>query len=554
MESNKVVLEEEEEQLSSSEKRRLLGFFLAKYILIFVIWIFMFLHGFAFSYPQRMGLLQIIGALIMVVVFMNNKTNIAELYGIKFNPYGDFTSNIAAIVTFVNNFLIYMIKSVYIIIGVFIVFNLIGHSVELHKIENILEAITSYTTFYHSIKDRWVPLMFIVVGIPLFVILLFHVIGFIITHLKLLLGLTVTNHFVKKPKEDPGSVIQWYNFGYEIYRPIYDLMNIKITSIRDFGKSILVIGSLLSIIVGTVAVVRKPREGFDEDTVISYMDNQMAIRWVIVVILIIQLLLDLKTKTLPQILENRPEDQIKGDTDWKTFKKGFTTKTIKDAFKLVATYINAILDQSAVDQMSAMLGDSNGNSSGNDDKGTGGEDKGSEEKGGEGKKGDKKVSSELRARIGELTRKKCWDNVVKKDKEGDLKDAYKMIEDIKNHEKEKESLEKEKKKLDDKANNAQNEEKGKLNSQVKDKDEEIKKKDEEISQIQKEVEKILDQIEAAITEAKNDENKGKCDGLLEKKGKELKGKAEEIGKNVKKGVDNAVNSVKGKLGIGEKKE
>ena len=468
---------------------------------------------------------------------MNNKTNIAELYGIKFNPYGDFNSSIATVLSFVNNFFIYMIKSVYIILGVFIIFNLIGHSVELHSLENILEAITSYTTFFHSLNDSWGTVAFFIIGIPLFVILLFHVIGFILTHLKLLLGLTFTNHFVTKQIDDAKAKKpnEFVNVAYEIYRPIYELMNIKIKSARDFGKSILVIGSMISIIVGTVAVVRKPREGFSEDTIIGYMDNQMAIRWVIIVILIIQLLLDLKTKTLPDILRNDPSEQEKFQSDWKKFRADFSTKTIDNSVKLITTYINAVLDQSAVDQMRELMGDSGGGGDSGQESSEG-EENNEKSTGDKGEKGTK-VSSKLKESIGKITRNnKCWKNVVKKKKGGDLSKVYKIIKDIEKHEKDIEKHEKDIEKHEKEKEKLEGEKAGAKEKEIEDLAKKIKNSEGDITKLEGKVNKILEQIKKEIKQAEaSNEKDGQCDGFtdkVEKGAKELAGKVEKGAKEL----------------------
>lgn len=572
------VTEEEEPQMTSSEKKLMLGAFLIKYILLFVIWVVMFIHGFIPYTKQRILILKIIGLLIMVVVFMNNKTNIAETYGIRYNPYGNFTSTVNALVSFINNFLIYMLKSVYIILGVFIVFNLIGQSVELHSQENIKLAITKYVNLYHAFKESggalgalMAVIMFIFIALPLFIVLITHLIGFLLAHLKLLLGLTVTNHFTKKIKKDSTRVTEWNNEAYEIYRPLYGLMNLKVTTLKDLSKSMIVIGSILSIIIGGVAATTQTSEGFNEDTVVRYMDYQMAIRWVIVVILIIQFFLD-SGKDLRGILDFSGEAQ---QNDYQAFRKQFTTKTIQNLYTFITIYVKGIMNQSDMEQMMSMMdmmsGDNSADAPEEDGAEKDGEGKDDNGDGKSGSKSGKKKSQELRKKFGKIQSNDCWDN-LKKSNKSDIDKLEKLIKEIEKEEKqilkiEKDiqKLEEKKKELEDKMKKQEKDEQGeaigKTQSEIDSKTSELEKvkKDEndqgtKIDGIVKEANQIIDTLSNEIKKIAKEDCKGTFektkDAVSEKIGKAkdaVSGKIDEVKGAVSGKIDKAKDAVSDKF-------
>lgn len=292
-----VELEESDiAQLSATEKTKYRYQYLAKYLTFIVLFILMISYGLILHVPTKKKILHLIGLIGVVCIFIYNKTNVVRTYGACNNPYADFSSRIKTIVSFQCNFILFILKSMFITLGAILVCSLIGQSIELHTSDNLKAAFMQYNELMTSVAKFPAIGLIIIIPFIIFVIIfcILHTTTFLVCTFKIFWGGEFFTVFFKKEKPSQNEPVEI------IFYTIYNVMNLT-----SFKNNIIAIGTIVSLIIGVIIVImvdpcQACRDIKVQNKIVTAMDYQMAIGWIIAFVMYInyfkKLIADYKNK------------------------------------------------------------------------------------------------------------------------------------------------------------------------------------------------------------------------------------------------------------------
>lgn len=266
-----------------AETRSKVGF-LVKYIWIIILWFLMIVYQYLRKYniltKVTSYMLPFIGIGIIAVVVVYNSSNIIKTYGACDNPYADLTNMFTTIISFNCNYLLFLIKVSFVLVGVLLVFNLISHTVALNmNVQNILKA----KQFYLMVGS-WMPspLFKILYLVVFFVLMALHVISYIIV--LLFPGKLFFDEFNKKSLLGDGT-----RKSAEFFEIFYQLFKFE----KPYYNNVIITGALISTIIATYMGLKYKPENACTDPIIESkyidaMDYQMSIAWIIIIVVYIQ--------------------------------------------------------------------------------------------------------------------------------------------------------------------------------------------------------------------------------------------------------------------------
>jgi hypothetical protein len=264
-------------QLSPEEKAKYRLQYIGKYAIFIVLFFLMIAYGIINDKEIKDRLLHLIGLIGMVCVFIYNKTNTIRTYGACNNPYADLSTRIKTIVSIQCNFILFILKSMYIILGAVLVCSLIGQSIELHNIDNLGKAFDNYKALLKAIAGLSIPGLILLIPAIIFVFIFafLHTTTFLFCNFRKMWGGDFFTVFFKRDSI-PISII-----FYTLY---------KVINITSFQNNILLIGTIISFIIGLIVVImvdpaKACSDMIVQNKIVTALDYQMAIGWIIAFIM-----------------------------------------------------------------------------------------------------------------------------------------------------------------------------------------------------------------------------------------------------------------------------